>query len=71
LPSLEEGQGFWTLDISKARKAGLRFRPLDVTVRDTLAWWSTLPEERRAKLKRGLTAEREAEVLAAWHAQRS
>jgi 2'-hydroxyisoflavone reductase len=36
-------------------------------VRDTLAWWSTLPEDRRAKLKRGLTPEREAELLAAWN----
>jgi 2'-hydroxyisoflavone reductase len=70
LPSTEGGQGFWTLDIRKAVAAGLEFRPLDVTVSDTLAWWNTLPEERRAKLKRGLTPEREREVLAAWHAEK-
>ncbi|MCC7010937.1 MAG: epimerase [Planctomycetes bacterium] len=69
LPSLEEGQGFWTLDNSKALAAGLRFRPLERTVRDTLDWWSTLPAERRAALKRGLTPERELELLAAWHAR--
>ncbi len=69
IPSLEPGEGFWTLNVSKAIGAGLRFRPLEVSVRDTLAWWSTLPEDRRAKLKRGLAPEREKEVLAAWHAR--
>jgi 2'-hydroxyisoflavone reductase len=71
LPSTEPGQGFWTLDNSKAMRAGLAFRPLDETVRDTLAWWSTLPEQRRAKLKRGLTPERESELLAAWYAHKT
>lgn len=66
LPSLEEGHAFWTLDISKALAAGLAFRPLEQTVRDTLDWWNTLPEERRAQLKRGLSAERERALLAQW-----
>lgn len=69
LPSVEPGQAYWTLDVSKAIGAGLRFRPLEVTVRDTLDWWWSLPEERRATLKRGLTPERERELLAAWHAK--
>lgn len=69
LPNLEEGQGFWTLNITKALGAGLRFRPLGVTVRDTLEWWRTLPDDRRAKLKRGLSAERETELLTAWRAR--
>jgi 2'-hydroxyisoflavone reductase len=69
LPSLEAGEGFWTINVTKAIGAGLRFRPLDVSVRDTLAWWQTLPEDRRATLKRGLSPEREKEVLAAWHAK--
>ena len=69
LPSLEPGEGFWTIDVRKAVGAGLRFRPLEASVRDTLAWWRTLPEDRRAKLKRGLPPEREREVLAAWHAR--
>lgn len=37
LPNLEEGQDFWTLNISRALAAGLRFRPLATSVRDTLA----------------------------------
>jgi len=49
---------------------GLTFRPLDVTARDTLAWFKSLPSERQAHPKAGLSAEREAEVLAQWHKQR-
>jgi 2'-hydroxyisoflavone reductase len=47
----------------------LTFRPLDVTARDTLAWFKSLPQDRQSKLRAGLTSEREAEVLAAWHKQ--
>lgn len=62
--------GFGRTDTRKAQAAGLAYRPLHDTVRDTLAWWRELPEARRAKLKAGLAPEREAEVLKAWHAQR-
>lgn len=71
LPSLEAGHAYWTLDVSKAIRAGLTFRPLDVTVRDTLDWWATLPEPRRTELKRGLAPDRERELLARWHARPS
>ena len=46
-------------------------RPLQETVRDTLAWFKTLPAERQAKLKAGLDPKKEAETLAAWHQSRS
>jgi 2'-hydroxyisoflavone reductase len=52
---------------AKAVAKGLMFRPLKDTCKDTLAWWKAQPAERQAKLKAGLTAEREAAVLAAWH----
>jgi 2'-hydroxyisoflavone reductase len=55
----------------RARAAGLRIRPLETTVRDTLAWFRTLPAERQAKLKAGLPAERELETLVAWDASQS
>ena len=51
----------------KAVDAGLTFRPLADTARDTLAWFRTLPDERQATLRSGLPAERESAVLAAWH----
>jgi 2'-hydroxyisoflavone reductase len=38
-----------------------------VTAADTLAWFNALPEARRVKLRAGLSAEREAAALKAWH----
>jgi 2'-hydroxyisoflavone reductase len=58
-----EAAGFDRFDISRALAAGLRFRPLADTIRDTLAWDAARPAggERRA----GLAPEREALLLAA------
>ena len=63
IPDDEEGVGFSRIDISKAIRAGLKFRPLEETIRDTLEWAQTRPSD--YVWKAGLTAEREAEVLAA------
>jgi 2'-hydroxyisoflavone reductase len=63
VPDDEEGIGFARIDISKAIEAGLTFRPLEETVRDTLEWVKTRPADH--EWRAGLTAEREAEVLAA------
>jgi 2'-hydroxyisoflavone reductase len=60
---IEENQGFARMNISKAMDAGLKFRPLEETVRDTLAWAKTRPPDHQWRA--GLTAEREAQVLAA------
>jgi len=51
----------------RAEAAGLRYRPLETTVRDTLQWFESLPAERRSKQRLLLTSQREAELLAAWH----
>jgi 2'-hydroxyisoflavone reductase len=53
--------------IDRALAKGLTFRPLAETARDTLAWFKSQPHDRQSKLRAGLTPEREAEVLAAWH----
>jgi 2'-hydroxyisoflavone reductase len=53
----------------KAVQAGLSFRPLATTVRDTLEWWGTVPEARRTGARFWITPAREAEVLAAWKAR--
>ena len=63
VPDDEEGVGFSRVDVSKAIAAGLKFRPLEETVRDTLAWAQARPGDHTWRA--GLTAEREAEVLAA------
>jgi 2'-hydroxyisoflavone reductase len=62
-----EGAGLASVNNARAVAKGLRFRPIADTARDTLAWWKTLPEERRGKpLRAGLSAEKERKVLAAW-----
>jgi len=50
-----------------AVKTGLKCRPLEVTVNDTLAWFKSLPPERQAKLRAGLDPQKEADTLRAWH----
>ncbi|MCB0046209.1 MAG: NAD-dependent epimerase/dehydratase family protein [Caldilineaceae bacterium] len=51
----------------KAFAAGLTFRPLAETIRDTLAWAQSRPAD--TPMNAGLTPEREAALLAAWHEQ--
>jgi len=63
LPAAE--RGFVELDLARALECGLRFRPLEETARDTLAWERTVDSGTRAPSP-SLTAEREAELLAAW-----
>ena len=53
----------------RAQKAGLKIRPIQETVTDTLAWFHTLPPERQAKLRAGIDPQKEADVLKAWHAK--
>jgi 2'-hydroxyisoflavone reductase len=65
------GAGALTWSAEKALAAGLSIRPLDETVRDTLEWFKSLAPERQAKLRVGMSAEKEAEVLAAWHKRQS
>ena len=59
--------------IEKALKAGLTFRPLATTAIDTLAYQKSRPaaeQQRLADAKSfGITAEREAQVIAAWKAK--
>jgi 2'-hydroxyisoflavone reductase len=67
VPDDEEGIGFSRVDVSKAIDAGLRFRSLEETVRDTLEWAQTRPTDH--EWRAGLPAEREAQVLAALKGQ--
>ena len=49
-------------DVSKARAAGLTFRPLEETVRDTLAWDASRPDAPAEGV--GLAPDRERDLLA-------
>ena len=68
VPGEGESAGFARRSIARALAAGLTFRPLPSTAADTLAWFRAQPPTRQAKLRAGLSAEREAELLARWRA---
>jgi len=63
--------GFALTAMEGARAAGLRSRRLEETVRDTLAWFESLPADRRAKLRAGLDSVKEADTLKAWRAEQA
>jgi 2'-hydroxyisoflavone reductase len=54
------------VESARAVAKGLKFRPLDLTVSDTLAWHATRPPERREKLRAGLTPEQTRALLQRW-----
>ena len=49
----------------KAIQAGLTFRPMADTIRDTLTWHTSRPSDQ--PLRAGLAPERERSLLEAWH----
>jgi 2'-hydroxyisoflavone reductase len=53
---------------ARAQKAGLKIRPMQETVNDTLKWFQSLPAERQAKPHAGIDPQKEASLLSAWHA---
>jgi 2'-hydroxyisoflavone reductase len=61
IPDNAENRGFSRINVSKAIKAGLKFRPLNDTIRDTLAWANTRPADH--EWRAGLKPEREQELL--------
>lgn len=63
--------GHTRINYDRAVAAGLAFRPLAVTVRDTLDWWASdaVPAERRERPGFALSLEREAEIIATWRAR--
>jgi 2'-hydroxyisoflavone reductase len=63
--------GLSRTNIRRALGKGLTFRPLADTARDALAWFKAQKPERQAKLRAGLTPEREKVVLAAWKKQKT
>ena len=69
VPSSGETAGFAKVSNARPVRAGLAFRPIVDTARVTLDWFRTQPEDRRSKLRAGLSADREAKVLAAWKAR--
>ncbi|MDB6093289.1 MAG: NAD-dependent epimerase/dehydratase [Verrucomicrobia bacterium] len=69
VPGVGEMAGFARVSHARARQAGLTFRSLAATAADTLGWFNAQPGARRAKLRAGISPERETAALKAWHAR--
>jgi 2'-hydroxyisoflavone reductase len=69
IPAQGETAGFCQISIQKALGKRLTFRSFSDTTEGTLEWIRQQAPERQVSLKAGITEEREAEVLAAWHAR--
>ena len=71
VPPEGEYAGFTQRSIARALAAGLTFRPFADTVKETMAFYAQQTDERKAQLRAGLPADREARVLAAWKARKT
>jgi 2'-hydroxyisoflavone reductase len=69
-PTEGEEAGAALVRSDRAVARGLKFRMLESTVADTLAWNATRPAERREKLRAGLTPEQERALLEQWQQQK-
>jgi len=67
-PARDGAEGFARFDLTPEVEKGLTFRSLADTTAATLEFHFSRPPERQAELRAGVSADREAEVLAMWHA---
>jgi len=69
--AFKDDQEAFNINCDKAIDAGLQFRPLLETVRDTLNWLhegqAAHIAKRAVSIQSGISREREAELLQAWH----
>lgn len=70
-PPTGEYAGVAFVSGERAAAKGLKNRPTRETARDTVAWWKTLPADRTEKLRAGLSAQEETELLAKWRASQT
>ncbi len=64
-PYAGETKGFHSVSNAAAVKNGMRFRPIETIVKDTLAWCKSLPEEKQAAVFRSVPEEVEKQMLEA------
>jgi 2'-hydroxyisoflavone reductase len=69
IPAKDEYAAFHLVSTAKAVAAGLKFRPLADTARDTVAWCNEEkgPGYEFGDKGAGISSQREAELLRAWH----
>jgi nucleoside-diphosphate-sugar epimerase len=69
VPAAPEMVGFSQFSNARGLAAGLTFRPLADTARDTIAWHKSRPAQERENMRAGLSPNRERELLEMWHAR--
>lgn len=69
VPPAGRTAGFSRVDCSKAYAAGLTFRPLADTAKETIDWYHKRPAAEQEKLRAGLAPDKEKTVIAAWKAK--
>ena len=67
VPPVGRTAGFMRVICQKAYDAGLTFRPLADTAKDTLVWYHGRPAAEQEKARAGLAADKEKMVLTDWH----
>ena len=67
--SIQGGTGIGLVSRTRALGAGLTYRPLAVTSKDTLDWFLSWTDPWESIGHPALTLEKEAEILARWHAR--
>ncbi len=61
-PAKGDDAGIVTMSCSRAQTSGLTLRPLETTIRDTLAWQASRPADKQ-QLRAGLSFEKETALL--------
>jgi len=64
IPRNTGSDGLFQINIDRARRSGLAFRPLEETIGALLQWTASLPADRTPRA--GMSAARERELLALW-----
>ncbi len=66
IPPKDEYAGSGTMSSKKAYANGLKERKMETVIKDCYQWFASLPQERQAKVRAGISSEKEAKVLKAW-----
>ncbi|MFT7772373.1 hypothetical protein [Roseateles sp.] len=68
VPHQGDTRGFHTWQNRRAVQAGLRFRPIEQTAADTLAWYQGQLKDKEGRTRLAFTPEQESEALRRWKA---
>ncbi|MEL6527392.1 MAG: NAD-dependent epimerase/dehydratase family protein, partial [Chloroflexota bacterium] len=65
-----EGQAMMNVDVQRGMDAGMTFRSLEETIRDTYTWYDSIDGDDKEWVA-GMASDKEAQLLAAWHEKKA